>query len=324
MPEMKRDTIGGSDIAALFNLEFGCRRKLFYTVSQKPADYPFLGNPHTQRGQDLEPVIANKFEEKIGGAVRVVEKQLVHKKYPFMTGHIDRLVTLFKGDSGILEIKAPEGSKYIQQNGLSDGYSLQMQHYLNLSGLNWGYFAIFPLEDWTLYDFKVERDEKIIYAIETEAVSFWNNCVEKKQAPDKLEDFNDRRCKDCAFRRTCRGEEYEFTREAERALITGEEFTDMEKAYTEIIQVKKEVEEQEEEIRKRISEKLKAENINYGETENFIYDLRPSSRQSVNSKKLQFQYPDIYKELAEISYSQNLTIRSKKKASKKEKAKEAA
>jgi radical SAM protein with 4Fe4S-binding SPASM domain len=323
MESMTRDTIGGSDIAALFNLEFGCRRRLFYTVSQKPADYPFLGNPHTQRGQDLEPMIANKFQEKTGGNVKVVTEQLVHKKYPFMTGHIDRLIT-FEKDNGILEIKAPESARYIQQNGLSDGYSLQMQHYLNLSGLNWGYFAIFPLEDWSLYDFKVERDEKIIQAIEKEAVSFWNNCVEKKQAPDKLEDFNDKRCKDCAFRRSCRGEEYEYLREAERVEITGEEFADLEKAYTEIIAVKKEVEEQEEEIRKRISEKLKSKNISYGETENFIYDLRPSSRQSVNSKKLQFQYPDIYKELAEISYSQNLTIRSKKKTVKKEKIKEAA
>jgi putative phage-type endonuclease len=136
-------------------------------------------------GHTLEPVVANKWHERIGKnqgyEIEEFSYLLQSIEQPFMLANIDRLIR--RGDDfGILEVKT--ASEYlngewengeINYNGLGSGkvppkYYTQLQHYFAVTGLEWGYFAALVGGN-KLYSVYVERNEEFIqYLIETEAL----------------------------------------------------------------------------------------------------------------------------------------------------------
>jgi hypothetical protein len=72
-------------------------------------------------------------------------------------------------------------------NGVPRHYILQMQHYLAVTGLKWGTFAIFNADRWELMLIEVERDEKVISAIIKVEEKFWNEHVVPRKQPEQEE-----------------------------------------------------------------------------------------------------------------------------------------
>jgi len=275
---MDRSTIGGSDIASLYNIEYGCRRKLFYTIKGVPADYPFVGNSQTQRGNDLEELIAQKFKVENKVSVRRRNIPLVHKKYPYLTGHIDRLVN----HNEILEIKAPANSFLVENNKIAETYHLQLQHYLNLYGTDVGYFAIFPLSDWTLHTFRIEREQPLINDIEKEAANFWTKHIEGAVEPDRLDDFNDKRCKNCPYRTMCRG--VMQTEKDERVDLV--DFGHIDNQYASLMDRKSLLDNEIKDIRDVIIKQMEKQDVRRGFTEHYNYVYEVQKRTTVSATKL--------------------------------------
>lgn len=208
--------IGGSDQHHLFNLKpYGCRRKLWYEKQGIEADFPFLGNKLTDRGNRLEPVIADIYIEKTKrGIVEISPPQDTHREYAYITAHYDRIIRKFDGvrryeaeDAGILEIKSVGKEIYYQvkADGVPYSWILQLQHYLMISEYTWGALAIWWADGNEFIDFEVQADKELQGMILKAAIEFWTMVQEGKEEPELL-DPSDKRCKTCPYRTKCQGQ----------------------------------------------------------------------------------------------------------------------
>lgn len=138
-------------------------------------------------GNILEPIVADTWYNRIGQSQNMTIENfnylLQSKSHEFMLANIDRLIR--KGDSfGILECKT--ASEYLNgewesgeilAGGTGSGkvpekYYAQFQHYLHVTGLDWGYFAALVGGN-KFYSVYVERnDVYLTWLIEQEAL-FW-------------------------------------------------------------------------------------------------------------------------------------------------------
>ena len=101
--EERRNYIGGSDIAAVMGMSrWKTQLQLWLekTGEAEPADLSKV--EAVQLGSELEEFVAQKFAKETGKQVRKQSKMYVHKDYPYMAAHIDRLIT---GTDEILECK---------------------------------------------------------------------------------------------------------------------------------------------------------------------------------------------------------------------------
>lgn len=138
-------------------------------------------------GHILEPVVANTWYERFGKkqdmTIEEFKYLLQSHTHDFMLANIDRLIR--RGDDfGLLECKT--ASEYLNgewengeilEDGSGDGkvpekYYAQFQHYLHVTGMQWGYFAALVGGN-KFYSVYVERNDKYInWLIEQEAM-FW-------------------------------------------------------------------------------------------------------------------------------------------------------
>lgn len=144
-------------------------------------------------GTVMEETVAKEFAkrapDKYVHEYRVQRKNAIlqHPDYPFMLANVDRLLYNKDFGWGVLECKT--ASEYLKdtwfdENGgeaVPDGYMLQVQHQLAVTGLQYAYSAV--LIGGNKFEMRyIPRDEKIIellYVIESE---FWK-CVEEKIPP---------------------------------------------------------------------------------------------------------------------------------------------
>lgn len=183
---LRRQGIGGSDIAALFGLHPFRTALDVYREKVGEAE-PEPPTPAMLRGMYLEPVAAQLYAERTGRKIRR-QPLRAHPEYPFLIGSVDRQILRGGdvGEPGVLEIKAPGLRVYweIRRQGLRDYMILQLQHYLTVYGYSWGSFAIFSAENWELLHFDVEADPEVQQRIIEVAGNFWKNHVEPRIPPE--------------------------------------------------------------------------------------------------------------------------------------------
>ena len=127
------------------------------------------------------------------GLSSVPERQLFNPEYPHLHASPDGAIIKNAEETeeslhGILEIKCPSSyvfSRFLQE-GIDPSYYAQLQHYLLVTGLNWGSFAIFCADQWRLHWFDVERDEEIIAKIKEVTEEFWTNHIVPQVRPDDI------------------------------------------------------------------------------------------------------------------------------------------
>ena len=140
--EERRKYIGGSDIAAVMGMSrWKTPLKLWLekTGECEPVDLSKV--EAVQLGSELEEFVAQKFSKETGKQVRKQSKMYVHKDYPFMIAHVDRLIT---GTDEILECKTCGSHKKDEWEGedIPQEYVLQVIWYLGITGKKKAYIAV--------------------------------------------------------------------------------------------------------------------------------------------------------------------------------------
>ena len=208
--------IGGSDVGAIYNLDWGCRRALWYEKRRVQQDFPPEQRPELlRRGKLLEDDAIAEYEAVTGRVVTLDveadgrQKQRRSAWHTWAMVHVDGFLTDEHGRQGVLEIKVlgREPFRRATKNGLRESYILQLQHAMFVTGAAWGSFGVLCLDPWKLAHFDMDRDDELITKMLAAEEEFWKEVTDGPM-PDPLPDLKDRRCASCPWRRTCRGQEW--------------------------------------------------------------------------------------------------------------------
>jgi len=226
----RRTFIGGSDVYKLLNEKQygqGCVRALAYEKLHIEPDYPEQDDDEVRqalfrRGNVMESIAAEFYAEDTGRKLRRppmdengLPKAKRHPEYPWAAVHADRIVLAGYGDvreTGSAEIKSRGMGPWLQmlRSGLFNGDNLQIQHAMFVNNHSWGPFiTIGMIPDGTLplKHFDVPRSEPIIDIIKQAGDKFAETVWVKGELPERPFAGDDERCKVCAWRMACRGEE---------------------------------------------------------------------------------------------------------------------
>lgn len=200
----RRTGIGGSDCASLFNVGYGCRRRLWYDKTGATPDYPREESDLMALGKLLEPFFADKYAERTERGLST-SRSMQHHTHPEIRVNADRLINAEdRPGIGVLEIKAMGRAMFYKtvREGMPDDYSLQLQHGMLVAGTSWGSFAIGCRDSGELMHWDVERKPEITDMILQEAPKFWKSL--NGEPPPALEP-DDKRCQSCEYRKSCQG-----------------------------------------------------------------------------------------------------------------------
>lgn len=183
--------IGGTDLAAIFGLSpWKSLPQLWLEKTRRLPEGETADSEMLEWGRYLEGPIARKYAERTGRELRGAGS-IRHPLYPHLLGNPDRFQRdrlRPKGEQrGILEIKTAMFGKLREWSraGIPAQYYLQLQHYLAITGLSWGSFAILFGGNKLVY-FDVPRDEKLIPLMIEKANAFWRYVVDKRFPPFEL------------------------------------------------------------------------------------------------------------------------------------------
>lgn len=179
--EERRAYIGASEVAAITGLD-KWRTPVDVFDDKLGLSAPFEENAHIRRGNRLEHVAAEYYTEQTGHKLRRHTEGFVHPEMPYFRGHVDRLVV---GERRLWEGKCPSVAAFrnLQRNGLPDGYILQAQALMGLSGYPVLTWDIFCADVWDAVVFDIEFDASIYGQIETSVREFWNDHIIPKIPP---------------------------------------------------------------------------------------------------------------------------------------------
>lgn len=200
----RKSGIGGSDVAALYNLDYSCRRRLWYDKTNAVPDFPREETKAMRLGSYMEDYFADEFAEQSGRAVLKLHE-------PITSGGVLRVnVDRMEADAGhegpgVVEIKSMGREMFYRtkREGLSKSYILQLQAGMIAAGASWGTFVVGSRDSGDILYFDVDRNEELCKSIVLDSELFWVT-VQNGPIPDALEP-EDRRCQKCEFRVTCQG-----------------------------------------------------------------------------------------------------------------------
>ena len=177
--------IGGSDIAAVLGLSrFKTPLQLWAEKTGQIVPEDISGKLQIRLGNKLEATVCDLFTEETGKKVARVNEALVHPKYPFLRGMIDRRVV---GEKAVLEAKttSPWNSHAWEGEAIPQDYILQTMFYMELAGADRGYLACL-VGNQDFHVKTIERDDKLQKEIIAKAVDFWTRYIEPKIMPTMI------------------------------------------------------------------------------------------------------------------------------------------
>lgn len=177
--------LGGSDIAAILGLSrWKTPLQVWGEKTGNLIPEDISGKLHIRLGNKLEATVCDLFTEETGKKVARVNEALVHPKYPFLRGMIDRRVV---GEKSVLEAKTTSSWNAKQWEGeeIPQEYLIQTYFYMELMGAERGYVACLIGNQ----DFRVkilERDDALQKQMIEKAVDFWTRYIEPKVMPTMI------------------------------------------------------------------------------------------------------------------------------------------
>jgi putative phage-type endonuclease len=194
----RRGFVGGTDIAAIVGVSNWASPLSVYLDKTAPDKSDDSDSLPMRRGLALEQFIADEFEIANPGFVTYRPKPIVRTDWGFPAGaSIDRMVAKVerpRTPRAVLECKtafgfasskqwqAPDPAKGITAGDLPDGYYVQVQWYLAVSGLPVAYGAA-DTGDAALTIVPIEADEPVQARLIEAGREFWQNHVERGVAP---------------------------------------------------------------------------------------------------------------------------------------------
>ena len=182
--EVRRSGIGGSDAAASIGLSPWKSRYELYQEKISTSPPPRISNEAMTWGRLLEPLIREEFSKRSGMAVRPLRSMLQHPSYPWMLADLDGLVEDSNRGVGILEIKTSSAFKSAdwEDGKVPDHYMLQLQHYLEVCGLDFAIIAVLiggNRLQWT----QIEKDRELVEQLVELERRFWEYVLTQTPPP---------------------------------------------------------------------------------------------------------------------------------------------
>lgn len=181
--KLRQKGIGGSDASAVAGLN---RYKSPVAVFMEKTGQiePEEAGEAAYWGTQLEDLVAKEFMARTGLRVQRSNKMYKHPEYPWMLGNVDRLITDEHKRRGVLECKTTSAYKTDEWQGdrVPDEYTIQLQHYMAVLGVDYGFFAV--LIGGNKFEYRyVERNPGIIDSLVKIEKEFWNENVLKGIPP---------------------------------------------------------------------------------------------------------------------------------------------
>ncbi|SFK76016.1 putative phage-type endonuclease [Paenibacillus sp. 1_12] len=292
----RRNGIGGSDLAAICGISKWRTAMHVFLEKLGEALEEQMGEA-AEWGTRLEPLIADKFAcEHPEWAI--TEKKIIycHPEHRWALGNLDRMIICPKRGRGILEIKT--ASEYLRKEwddgNIPDYYYVQLQWYMFVTGLEWGYFA--TLIGGNKYrEFEVMRDHELIDQLFRLSSDFWHQYVLKGECPpvDGSE--------------ACTKLLNRLYPEARSSTTLPLEMTELVENYFSKKHQLKFLEESLTEIENHFKSQLGTFEI--GITGMYKVNWENRSRTGVDSKQLKEMHPDIYQECLKQSHFRQFSIK---------------
>jgi len=193
--ERRRQGIGASESAILVLGEHFGKTPLDLYMEKMGLEPGAFETSDMRRGTALESHALEEFRRDTGADVRgtrtLEEKygadspfEVRHPAHPFIYAHLDGMIG--DGSTEIVEVKCPRIGGYmkLKEEGLSEGYQIQGQHQMAVTGAKVVHFVVFTAELWEYRHIPLERDEEMIELIIARATRFWRENVLESVAPE--------------------------------------------------------------------------------------------------------------------------------------------
>lgn len=190
--DQRKHGIGGSDVAAIMGLSpWRTPAEVWLEKTGRAEPEDLSDRPHVQRGVDLEAFVGGKFHEKHRTYItRRVNAICQSIERPWAQASLDYEVSEGKSNGasgyewGVLEIKTSRNDAD-WADGIPVYYMTQVQHYLSVTGRKYAWVAVQFDSDWLweYREYRIERDEEDIAAINAAVDTFWHDYVEKDVMP---------------------------------------------------------------------------------------------------------------------------------------------
>lgn len=141
-----------------------------------------------RRGTMMEPIIADIYESQTGRKITMEKNPLIHPAHKFMRTNLDGWIDCPERGRGVYEAKCPNMANFqkCKRYGPLDYYIIQLQHNMEVAGVEWGSFGIFNAELWKLLVFDLDKDKSFVPTMIEMETGFWD-CVVNKTPPQEGE-----------------------------------------------------------------------------------------------------------------------------------------
>lgn len=174
--EFRRSKIGASDAPPIMGVS---PWKTAYQLFEEKMEFRThqINSVQTLRGINLEPEALRKFEELTGYLMS--PKVIIHPTIEYMMASLDGLELEGKA---IVEIKCPgqKDHQYALDGQVPEKYIPQLQHQLEVSGLQKMYYFSYNVTSWKIIE--VYKDENYINNLLKKEKEFFE-CITNKTPP---------------------------------------------------------------------------------------------------------------------------------------------
>lgn len=185
--EARKNGIGGSDVASIMGINKYSSPLEVWLQKTGRAEAPDLsGKEAVEWGNRLEDCVAQKFAEQ-HPELKVTRRNamLVSKERPWAFANIDRQLS-DGGELGILECKTVGMRRAADWDaGVPDYYLTQVTHYLSVTGWSYAWVAVL-IGGQEYREYRLERDEGDVRAVEEAVDGFWKGFVETDAMPQAM------------------------------------------------------------------------------------------------------------------------------------------
>ena len=301
-PAADRDKfIGGSDAGTILGLN---PFQSAYTLwAQKTGLIPFPDLSDKLAvwfGTEEEEIVAKRFCVETGKKVRKSNMSYGIEEYPFLRGHVDRLVV---GEDAGLECKTTGSwNKTNYLNGeIPPMHYAQVQFYMLVTGKPVWYYAV-KKDNNQFYQGPVQRDDEYISEMLPMLVDFWKHVQDKEPV-----DIDGSRSTTETLSQLHPGDSTDT-----EIMYLGSDIDDLlgerEQLNDSIDDLKESCSQIDNQIKDRLGDTQKAQSEHFK-----VSWINAKPRETIDSKRLRKEYPDVYEECKKIgSASRRFTVTRKK------------
>lgn len=289
----RQSGIGGSDASCIAGLN-PWKSSIQLYMEKKEENPKENKSLRMELGNRLEGLVAELFTEETGLKVRNVNGILQNDKYPFALANIDRAIV---GEKAFLECKTTNSYALKEwEEGVPAHYEIQCLHYMAITGATHCYIAaLIGNSDFIWH--KIERDEETIdYLMQIEK-DFWENNIEKDVVP--MPDGSD------VYSEYLKNK-YDKSNGQVIELHLLEDGKEKLNRYDEIVEDIKVLEVEKKTIEQEIQ--LHMEEFEVAKIGNRKITWKTSNRNTIDSKKLKAEMPEIAEQYMKTSTSRTFRI----------------